>query len=104
GNLVHRYLAFRGHPRVGPRVISGSPAGLRGSFPRLEAWLRVGGADAHMGVIEGVIEVGEVTALMRAAALGAGERARGDQAHQGMRIVGEPAQPVGVALEARMSP
>jgi hypothetical protein len=51
-----------------------------------------------------VIELGEVPALVRAAALGPGQRARRDQAGEGIFVAGELAQALGVAFQARVPP
>ena len=61
-------------------------------------------ADRHVGAVEPRVTVGKVAPLVRAAALGSGERATRYEAHERMRIAGQLLQPRAVALEARVSP
>ena len=60
--------------------------------------------EGHVATVHRRIERGEVGALVRAAALLAGQRGPGDQPHQRMLVVQQRAQPGGVTLEPRVLP
>ena len=57
-----------------------------------------------MAAVEPVVELREVAALVGATALGACERALCDQTHERVRVGGQLAQPVAVALQSGVTP